>query len=49
MFKYLYDMMDTFGPLMDKWASGERRHVGNEDDDQVRTCRSWDVATLVTV
>jgi hypothetical protein len=36
VFKYLYDMMDVFGPLMDKWANGEKRHVGNEDDDQVR-------------
>jgi hypothetical protein len=36
VFKYLYDMMDVFGPLMDQWAKGERRHVGNEDDDQVR-------------
>ena len=35
MFEYLYGMMDTFGPLMDQWASGERRHVNNEDDDAV--------------
>ena len=35
VFGYLYDMMDTFGPLMDQWANGEKRHVGNEDDDQV--------------
>ena len=36
VFMYLYDMMEVFGELMDQWAKGEQRHVGNEDDDQVR-------------
>ncbi len=35
VFEYLYGMMDVFGPEMDKYANGERRHVDNEDDDAV--------------
>ena len=36
VFEYLYGMMEEFGPRMDEWATGKCRHVGNEDDDQVR-------------
>ena len=35
VFEYLYDMMDVFGPLMDKYAKGDLRHIDNEDKDKV--------------
>ena len=35
VFEYLYDMMDTFGPLMDRWATGQQRHIDNKDMDEV--------------
>ena len=52
VFEYLYGMMDVFGPLMDKWASGKRRHVGNEDDDKVRchfSCRGQVYASKFSI
>ena len=37
VFEYMYSMMvGVFGRLMDKWAKGEKRHIENEDDDEVR-------------
>ncbi len=36
VFRYFYDKMDLFGPHMDKYASGKRRHIDNEDEDNVR-------------
>ena len=36
VFEYLHQMMDVFGPLMDEWAAGERRHIENENDDDVK-------------
>lgn len=36
VFEYMYQMMDVFGPLMDEYAKGEVRHIGNEDRDEVR-------------
>lgn len=35
VFEYMYDMMDVFGPLMDEWGCGNRRHV-NENYIEVR-------------
>ena len=35
VFRYFYEKMDMFAPLMDKYASGEQRHIGNEDADNV--------------
>ena len=30
--------MDLFGPLMDKYAYGEQRHIDNEHEDIVSRC-----------
>lgn len=35
VFEYLYDMMDVFGPEMDRYAEGEYRCIDNEDDEDV--------------
>ena len=35
VFKYLYRMMNVLGPLMDKYAKGERRLIDNKDEDDV--------------
>ena len=46
VFEYMYDNMDVFGHHMDQWATGKRRHIGNEDDSMVRTIKCL---TLLTV
>lgn len=35
IFHYFFEKMDLFGPLMDKYAYGEQRHIDNEYEDMV--------------
>ena len=45
VFKYFFDKMALFGPKMDAWACGNRRHVDNTEDDMESVSKTIKILT----